>query len=462
MNLNTLSTSELATLIKQTATPALFARTVSRGRWKTARHLLHLDKAITDTIRTAGRLLISLPPRHGKSELSSKYTPAWFVGTFPDRDVMLGSYEADFASEWGRKARSLLDENGWMFGVSVDPASSAASRWNILGHAGGMRTAGMGGPFTGKGAHLLILDDLIKGYEEAASETMRNKTWEWLLQNAFTRLEPGAAVIGIGTRWHEDDWIGRLLVESEQGGERWNYVRLPAIAEENDPIGRQPGEALWPERYSIAALEQIRTVQGEHRFNALYQQRPAPREGGLFKLEYFKIVDAAPAGLANLVRAWDKAGCDNEGDFTAGVLIGEKAGVHYVLDVVRGQWSSFKRDDVIDLTANTDELTYGPNVEIWIEQEPGSGGKQSAEISIRRLAGYRVHAEPTTGDKIINAEPFAIQCEAGNVRLVKGPWNSAFIQEHLAFPNARNDDQVDAASKAYRKSAKPKKRILVG
>lgn len=349
-----------------------------------------------------------------------------------------------------------------MFGVKVAKDSSAAQRWDIEGRDGGMQTAGVGGPFTGKGAHLLIIDDPVKGYEEAASETWRNKTWEWWLQNAYTRLEPGGAAIVIATRWHEDDLIGRIIADMEGGGEEWRNVCFPAIAEEGDELGRVKGEPLWSGRYDAAALERIKTTLGSHRFSALYQQRPTPAEGGLFKRDWLKIVEAAPAGMKTFVRAWDKAASENEGDYTAGVLMGENEGKFYVLDMVRGQWSAGKRDDNIDNMASVDDSTYGPNVQIWFEQEPGSGGKQSAEISISRLRGYRAHAEPSTGAKEIRAEPLAVQCEAGNVFILKADWNKVLIDELLVFPNGAHDDVVDAAGLAFRKLAKPRKRVLVG
>ena len=404
-----------------------------------------------------------MPPRHGKSELCSKYLPAWYLGTFPDRRVIFGSYEADFAAGFGRAARTILDEHGWMFGQKVAKDSSAANRWDVAGRGGGMQTAGVGGPFTGKGAHLLIIDDPVKGYEEAASETWRNKTWEWWLQNVYTRIEPGGAAIVIATRWHEDDLIGRILAQmQEPGQEQWRNVCLPAIAEDGDALGRKPGEALWPARYDEAGLDRIKQTLGSHRFSALYQQKPTPAEGGLFRREWLRIVDAVPTGMKNFVRAWDKGGTEGDGDYTVGVLMGEHEGRFYILDVVRGQWSAGKRDDNIDLTASLDESSYGNNVQIWFEQEPGSGGKQSAEISISRLRGYRVHAEPATGDKVIRAEPLAVQFEAGNVFILKAAWNKLFTDELLVFPNGAHDDQVDAAGLAFRKLAKPRKRVLVG
>lgn len=276
-------------LLKQTSTPALFARTVSRGRWKMKRHLAILDQAITDTIeQDDGRLIVTMPPRHGKSELCSKYLPAWYLGTFPDRRVMLTSYEAEFASKWGRDARNLLEDHGGIFGVQLAGDSSAAHRWEIAGHGGGMVTAGVGGPITGKGANLLIVDDPVKNAEEANSITYRQKAWDWYQSTAYTRLEPKAAVIVIQTRWHEDDLTGRLLKEAQQGGDKWRVINFPAIANANDLLGRQPGAALWPERYNERRLDKIRRAVGDYVWSALYQQEPRNAEDCVIKSEWLR------------------------------------------------------------------------------------------------------------------------------------------------------------------------------
>ncbi len=176
--------------------PAMFATAASQGKWKSARHLAYLDRVLTDAIDEAEAgdvygVIVSMPPQHGKSELCSKYLPAWYLGTFPDRRVILTSYEADFASGWGRKARDLLEQHGSMFGVKVSKRSKAVNRWDLEGRDGGMTTAGVGGPITGKGAHLLIIDDPIKNDEEARSPMIRQKQWDWWQSTASTRLRPG-------------------------------------------------------------------------------------------------------------------------------------------------------------------------------------------------------------------------------------------------------------------------------
>ena len=191
-----------------------------------------------------------MPPRHGKSELCSVYLPAWYLGTHPERRVILAGHEADFAASWGRRVRDVLEEHGrQLFGARVRADSAAANRWDLVGHAGGMVTAGVGGTITGRGADLLVIDDPHKSAEETGSVTYRERVWDWYRAVARTRLEPGAGVVVVQTRWHEDDLAGRLLADAESEGDRWQVLSLPAVAEDDDPLGRSVGDPLWPERF---------------------------------------------------------------------------------------------------------------------------------------------------------------------------------------------------------------------
>lgn len=268
-----------------------FAQVASRGRWKPARHLTAIEAAIVETLEglSAPILVIEAPPRHGKSELISRYLPAWYLGTYPGRRVILAGYAAGFARSWGRKARSLFIEEGpsW-FGSDVDPQVRAAAEWAVSGSEGGMLAAGVGGPLTGRGADLLIVDDPIKNAEQAHSETIRENQWDWWQSTASTRLEPGGRAIIIATRWHEHDLSGRLIEAAQIGeGAPVRRLTLPAIAEEKDLIGRAPGEALWPERWPIEKLVEIREHKTAGWWVAMYQQRPGRHDGSLWPDHYF-------------------------------------------------------------------------------------------------------------------------------------------------------------------------------
>jgi len=280
----------------------MFARLASRGRWQMAAHLTMLDRALTEI--AAGRLkrlIVEMPPRHGKSELLGRYLPPWWLGTYPNHRVLYASYEARQARHYGRLARDVFDEWGpVVFGLCVGTGSAAADMWSVAGCEGGMFTAGAGGPLTGKGADLLIVDDPVKNAEQALSETYRRRTWDWFQSTALTRLEPGGAAIVNMTRWHHDDLVGRL--KQEETAHRWRTLHFPAICIAPDELGRQPGDALWPQRFPLhdcidehgalrLGLESIRAEKPTSWWQALYQQQPSRHETLLWPREYFEGED---------------------------------------------------------------------------------------------------------------------------------------------------------------------------
>jgi predicted phage terminase large subunit-like protein len=391
--------------------------------------------------------MLFLPPRSGKSLLATIHYPVWRLEQDPSLRVIVGAYNQSYASSFGRKSRRIAQSR---FPLSVD--STAVDRWETPA-GGGYRSVGVGSGVTGQGGNLIVIDDPVKSREEAESETYRERVWEWYTDDLWTRQEPDAAITLIMTRWHADDLGGRLLQRMESGeGEQWKVCSLPALAEENDPMGREPGDALCPERFTAADYLRAKSVLGTYSFECLYQQRPGEREGNLFKRSWFPITEASPAEAIR-VRYWDKAASEAGGDFTVGLRMARSpSGVYSVEDVVRGQWSPGERDAVIRQTAAMD-ASHDPATSVWLEQEPGSGGKESAMSSIRLLAGYTVRVETVTGDKSVRAGPFAAQAEAGNVRLLKGSWNHAFLEELCSFPTGKHDDIVDACSGSFNKLA---------
>lgn len=303
-------------------------------------------------------------------------------------------------------------------------------------------------------AHLYLVG---KGFvtthnsEEANSQTYRDKTWEWWTSTAYTRLEPGGVAVVVETRWHEDDLGGRLLREMEQGGERWRSICLPALAEANDPLGRQPGEALWPERYDVKALAGIKQAVGSRVWASLYQQSPLPPGGVLFNREWFPVVDAVPAD-AHSARYWDMAATEarvgSDPDWTAGCLMAEQEGIYYIVDIRRVRERPRGVEHLIRQTAELD----GTGVDLWIEQEPGASGVNTIDHYSREvLKGFAVRGQRATGSKVERANPLSAAAEAGNVRLVRGAWINIFLDELQSFPLGAHDDQVDAASGAMAK-----------
>lgn len=387
--------------------------------------------------------MILMPPRHGKSVLVSRYFPAWYLGTFPDRKVILASYEATFAEGWGRQARNVMEEYGpSLWGLTVKPEAARQAWWELAGHEGAMYSVGAGGPLTGKGAELVIVDDLVKNSEEAMSELAREKTFEWYRMTLRSRLHDGGAIVVIATRWHEDDVIGRLLQEAETGGDRWEVLRLPALAEEEDPLGRSPGEALCPELFRRETLEETKRAVGEWIFATQYQQTPFAKDGGFFRMSEIEIVKEIP-NPETVVRAWDLA-ATVDGDYTAGVKVARGPDLNfYVVDVVRGRWAPAERDRIILQTAERD----GRYVTQRFAEDPGSAGKAQTEALQKLLVGHVARFEKITGDKVVRAAPVA--SVALRLKVLQAPWAKRFLSELEAFPNGKHDDQVDALSDAF-------------
>jgi predicted phage terminase large subunit-like protein len=403
------------------------------------------------------RLMVFMPPRHSKSETVSRLFTAYYLYRHPEKWVAITSYGDALARTMSRASQANFTEAGGL----LNPDATAVTHWETTSK-GGMWATGVGGPATGRGFDLGIVDDPVKNAEEAASETLRAKQKEWWQSTFSTREEPDGAIVVIQTRWHGDDLAGWLLAQEageQEEPERWHIVHMPAIAEAPptypptctvEPDLRQPGEALCPERYNEKKLGGIAKRVGPYFWAALFQQRPAPRQGDFFQRAWFGILRAMPTGC-RFVRYWDKAGSSGKGDFSVGALLAmTPEGRCVVVDVVRGQWNAGQREAVIRQTAEMDRDRYG-HVTVWLEQEPGSGGKESAENSVRNLAGFAAHAAPVTGDKAVRATPLAAQAQAHNVDLLAGVWNAPFLDEIAAFPNGAHDDQVDAAAGAFNK-----------
>ena len=253
------------------------------------------------------RLMLFLPPRHGKSELGSIQFPAWFLGRNPDKEVICCSYTSDLAIDFGRKTRNLIDQVEFknLFNVSLAGDSQAANKWRT--NSGGSYTAvGVGGPITGRGADILIIDDPFKNRKEAESPLVRQQIWDWYLSTAYTRLSPTGSVILIQTRWHEDDLAGRLIEKAKQDGDNWHVLKFPAIAIQDEMIdgkfARKTGDALWPTRYSLEKLNQIKSVQGAYDWSALYQQEPVSESSIEFQRPWFLYKEESEVAKQNTRR----------------------------------------------------------------------------------------------------------------------------------------------------------------
>lgn len=422
----------------------------------------HCERLIAQLQRVADgelrRLMVFMPPRHSKSETVSRLFPAYYLRRYGARFVGLASYGADLAYTLSRAARGFFQIGDG----ALDPSAFGVKHWQTLS-GGGMWATGVGGPATGKGAHLAIVDDPVKDAEEAQSSAVQRRHADWWQSTWSTRFEPDAAAIVLQTRWNEADLAGWLLArEEDDEPEGWHVLNMPAIAEEAradwpasvtlEPDPRPVGAALCEERYPLERLRKVEARIGGYWFGALYQQRPAPRNGGLFG-RTVAIVPAAPAQLGRLLAYGDKAGAaEGKGDYTVFVLMAALLGGRYlILDVLRGQWPAAQRNAMVRERLTLWRQRWG-QFRVVIEQPPGLG-KESTEALIKDLAGFAAFADPVRGDKVERAEPLAAQWQAGNVDLLAGPWNAAFLDELRAFPHGKHDDQVDATSGAFRQLA---------
>ena len=478
------------------------------------------------------RLMIFMPPRHGKSELVTVRYTSWRLWNDPKMRVIVGSYNQSLANSFSRSIRRVLSEeedrlnkgndvptqntsdqggasNARFTGSQNDTACDSsifsrrarptdrmfppsrtintAAQWETA-VGGGVKAVGVGAGVTGFGAGLIVIDDPVKSREQAESETFRDKLWNWYNNDLYTRLEPNGAIILIQTRWHEDDLAGRLLREMENGGQEWDVINLPALAEtaelrtadcemriednelsplgrsddelnadtqnpqsavrnpqSKDPLGRTFGEALWPERFPVAELADTQRQIGSYAFSALYQQRPTPAEGGIFKREWFKrFVEKPPEGL-NWKRGYDLAvSTKTQACYTASFRVAfDNDGNLYIADGFRKRVEFPDQKRYVLSRIKDEKLT-----EHGIEQALHGQALLQELRKEARLRGIGLKGVTVSTDKITRALKWAPLAEEGKIVLVRGHWNNEFIEEVTQFPAGHFDDQIDAVSLA--------------
>lgn len=419
-------------------------------RWLDNWHHAVICEALMSVYRgECKRLIINIPPRYSKTEIAVVNFIAWTLGRHPDSEFIHASYSSPLAIDNAFKAKQLVEHPsyGQIFpGVQLRTDSKAKGDWRTT--AGGIIYAqGAKGTITGFGAGKLrdgfagafIIDDIHKA-DEAKSDVVREGAIEWFQTTAESRVNnpKSTPIIVIGQRLHERDLPGWLI--NGGNGEEWKVVSIPAISDD--------GVALWDAKHAIADLRRMQAANA-YVFSGQYQQQPSPKSGGMFERRWFEIVDAAPAGTQK-VRKWDLAGTiaavGKDPDWSVGMLMSKTPnGFYYIEDVVRFRGSPNEVETAIINTARAD----GTGVTVGLSQDPGQAGKFQVEHLIRQLAGFMVKSATETGSKELRATPLSSQCEAGNVKLVKAPWNDAFLGEVSLFPNAAHDDQVDTASGAF-------------
>ena len=418
-----------------------------RSDYQMAPHVREVASALTAAV--AGdpkyrRVIVHFPPQHGKTLLISKLFPAWLLGNKPETNFIVTAYNDDYATSFGREIRNIICSEAYQLifpGISIAPDAKAAGRWNVAGQRGGVMSSGIFGGITGNPANFLIIDDPYKLLEEAESADYRKKVVDIYKTVLSTRLHANAPVWLVMTRWNNDDLAGWLLRES---GEPWTYIKYPALAQANDPLGRRRMEPLWRWRRDQASLRHQRTLMGTYLWGAMYQGDPAPLEGLLFKRRHFRVVGPLDVpGALDYSRYWDLA-CteDKKADPTASLKGAYTDNGALVLrDGLWGRWEWPEVRTLIRLTALAE-----PGVRVGLEAQGMQKGMLQEAYRDKRLRRVGMLGFKVSKSKRIRAYPLVARGEAGLIVLVDGPWTEAFIKEAIEFDNGAHDDWVDAAT----------------
>jgi len=418
-----------------------------------ARHFRAMQSVLDRiTLGDVRRAYFQLPIRHGKTEHNTIGYAAYRLEQNPRTRILVCSYNERRAAKFSREIRRLAR----VLGVAISAERDSASDWEtVLG--GGVQSVGAGAGVASVNADLILVDDPIGARDDAESLAKRDQVWDWLTNDILARCEPTTAVVMTMSRWHSDDPAGRLL---DQQAANWTVLDLPAEAEVDDPLGRGVGEPLWPEHRDAEWLTEKRQELGAYGFASLLQGRPRPREGGMFKWNWWQLLDAIPQS-GPMVRYWDLAGTEPKGrghdpDFSAGALLCRMPDKRTaIVDIARFRMSVAQRDAELERIAIEDRQRYGARVKWWIEAEAGIAGEDRTRELVRRLQniGLSVSTERPTGSKTVRAEPIASKAEAGNIVLCPGDWRDPFRAEAADFPNGKHDDQIDAVAGADAKLA---------
>ena len=411
-----------------------------------------LDQFLEDVeAKKSPRLIICMPPRSGKSQLVSRDFPAYAFGRNPDTQIIATSYGDDLATGFNKDVQRIIDSEEYseVFPDTRLPHGSdgykrTSDLFEIVGHKGMYRSAGVGGGITGRGADILIIDDPLKDRANADSARVREGIWNWYTSTAYTRLSPGGGVIVMATRWHQDDLIGRLIKHMNEGdGDTFKVINYPAIAE-CDEKHRKAGEALHPDRYDESALEKIRITIGSRDWASLYQQHPVPEGGAIFKLDTFRRWNKTnlPPQFDTLIGSWDMTFKDNAtNDYVVGQVWGKKGVNFYLLDLVRGQWDFMKTLEIFQLTAQK-----WSRVTRWLIEDKANG---TAIISVLRKHIHGITPIQPDGSKIERAYSCQPLFESGNIYLPESEtWLPSYEDEMINFPSGAHDDQVDSTTQA--------------
>ncbi len=424
-----------------------------------------LCKVATGDIK---RLIITKPPRHGKSELCSRVFPPWYLGndTGDPRSIIAASYSDALAKKFGRAGRNISRSAlyGEIFDTGLDRMlGTSVTDWTLT-NGNSYSASGVGGGITGLGASVFLVDDPIKNRQQADSPTYRENLKDWFKEVAITRLTPGGSIVVIMTRWHHDDLVGWLLSEQE---DKWNVLKYPALQTEHDldlrPYDkRKPGKALWPWRFTKKRLEEIEEELGPLAFNCLYQQDPTIEGGTVLNIndliqdfdlnnlhfdnpdEMWIMTDTGRVNINRIVGSWDTAfESKKTADFSVGTIWADAGNAYYLIDVVRGRW---RFPQLKDKMKSTYKRWHDDSVLI----EAKASGKDLL-YELREFTDIPIQPVNPVIDKVARAAAVSGRFEAGRVHIPKNaPWLRVYLTELEHFPKATHDDQVDSTTQAIR------------
>lgn len=431
--------------------PDTHAQVISSGAWHPYPYLIKISNVIVNAInRGSGLIVVSVPPRHGKSEFISYHLPAWYLDLYPNRRVILATHTATLSRRYGRRVRNALMGEGARTITEVAEDSQAAEEWETK-QGGGMTSVGVGGSLTGKGGHLLIVDDPVKNWDEADSEVFQSRNVDWFKTTLWTRREPGAVVVVLMTRWHKKDLAGRIL-EMDKLGElraRVEHLIFPATAMPGDPLGRQPGEALCPERYDEDALKEIRAVEGSRHYAGLYQQSPVDDGSALIQKQWLRYYDDKPTTYRTIITIDQAFAQKKDADYTVlNMVLIDLAGNLYAWEYVRRRVSiaGFIEllFEMIERAVALDKVV----IEIPVNENPDNSAivMLIKQQMIERERYFTVLPVKPMKDKIARATKFIHMVAQGKFFLRAG--HAEMEDELLSFPTGDHDDIVDTLSNA--------------
>lgn len=478
------------------ATPLLQAQELD-PKYKARPHLKYLSdrlaKAVEDVENGQSRFIrVSMPPRAGKSHLCSINFPTWVLRKHPEWKLGLVSYSPTLAASWGRTVRQLIKDHTDVLGISIAKDAGAVTEWQTTAKGGIISRSAPGQSLTGMGFKVMIIDDIVKDFADAHSEKKRQAVWDWYLSNARTRFEPPVLVIVVGTRWHQDDFIGRLGSDEHDGdSDEWEVIEFPAIAEQDDVIGRKPGQPLYSplleetQDEAIARWEQIKRTSGTYTWTALYQQKPSPSKGAIFDVDWWKFWTRNPAICdrddsgnidpngrvvhvdpeVDLIRAtwldsWDMAfKATDSSDYVVGQRWAQLAANRYLVYQSRAKMTFTSTLDKVKAWANPMDpaAPYSERVHTRLVEDKANG---TAIIDTLKEAITGIIAVNPTQSKEARARAVTPECEAGNVYLPYpqdpgNEWVQDLLSELREFPTGAHDDQVDALTQALSRMRTP-------